>query len=176
MSRVKLLAPTIASGDPGDYAKLPDVSPYVDSGDFHFYAGDGREPSNFGGGNFAAIADWYRAAASPARPVSISEWGQTTASKPGQGGCDEATQARYVLNQVCDVQAKGLYRAYLYQLMDDTGDGDPTGNGGAESPSGSSTSSGGSSRPRRHWRTSRLCSTTRQIALRPSSRPTACRA
>ena len=32
-----------------------------------------------------------------------------------------------------DLTAKGVYRAYLYQLMDDTSDGDPTGNGGAES-------------------------------------------
>ena len=105
----------------------------MDSGNFHFYAGNGRQPSNFGGGNFAAIHDWYKAAASPAKPVSVSEWGQTTASKPGQGGCDEATQAKYVLNQMCDITAKGVYRAYLYQLMDGTADGDPTGNGGAES-------------------------------------------
>ena len=133
LSKVKLLAPDIATGDPDDYAKLPDVSPYVDSGNFHFYAGNGRQPSNFGGGNFAAICDWYKAAATPSEPVSVSEWGQTTASKPGQGGCDEATQAKYVLNQMCDMTAKGVYRAYLYQLMDGTQDGDPTGNGGAES-------------------------------------------
>ena len=132
LSRVKLLAPTIASGDPKDYSSLPNVSPYVDTGDFHFYAGNGRQPSNFGGGNFAAIYDWYKAAAVPAKPVSLSEWGQTTAGKPGQGGCDNATQAKYVLNQVFDIQAKGIYRAYLYQLMDDTPDGDPTGNGGTE--------------------------------------------
>ena len=133
LSHVKLLAPTIASGDPKDYAALPDVSSYVDSGDLHFYAGNGREPSNFGGGNFAAIYDWYKAAATPTKTVSVSEWGQTTAGKPGQGGCDEATQAKYVLNQMMDLTAKGVYRAYLYQLMDDTPDGDPTGNGGAES-------------------------------------------
>lgn len=133
LSHVKLLAPTIASGDPKDYAALPDVSAYVDSGDFHFYAGNGREPSNFGGGNFSAIHDWYKEAATPAKTVSVSEWGQTTAGKPGQGGCDEATQAKYVLNQMCDLTAKGVYRAYLYQLMDDTPDGDPTGSGGTES-------------------------------------------
>lgn len=132
LSHVKLLAPTIASGDPKDYAALPDASALVDSGNFHFYAGNGRPPSNFGGGNFSAIYDWYKDAASPARPVSVSEWGQTTAGKPGQGGCDEATQAKYVLNQMFDLAAKGVYRAYLYQLMDDTPDGDPTGNGGAE--------------------------------------------
>ncbi len=133
LSKVKLLAPSIASGDPADYAKLPDVSPNVDSGNFHFYAGNGRQPSNFGGGNFAAIDDWYKAAATPNKPVSVSEWGQTTAGKPGQGGCDNITQAKYILNQMFDLTAKGVYRAYLYQLMDDTPDGDPTGNGGAES-------------------------------------------
>ena len=85
LSHVKLLAPTIASGDPKDYAALPDVSNSVDSGDFHFYAGNGREPSNFGGGNFAAIYDWYKAAATPTKPVSVSEWGQTTAGQAGPG-------------------------------------------------------------------------------------------
>ena len=133
LARVKLLAPTIASGDPADYARLPDVSAFVDGGCLHFYAGAGRPPSNFGGGSFARIYDWYKAAASPSKPVSVSEWGQTTAGKPGQGGCDEATQARYVLNQTMDLAAKGVYRAYLYQLMDDSADGDPTGAGGAES-------------------------------------------
>ena len=132
LSRAKLLAPTIASGDPADYAKLPDVSPYVFAGTLHFYAGDGREPSNYGGGNFVPIYDWYRAAATPNKPVAVTEWGQTSASKSGQGGCDEATQAKYILNQMFDIGAKGVYRAYLYQLMDDTSDGDPTGNAGTE--------------------------------------------
>ena len=133
LAPVKLLAPSIASGDPKDYAALPDVSQYVEAGNFHFYAGNGRQPSGFGGGNFAAICDWYKAAATPTRPVAITEWGQTTAGKAGQGGCDEATQAKYFLNQMFDAASRGVYRAYLYQLMDDTSDGDPTGNGGAES-------------------------------------------
>ena len=133
LANVKLFAPSIASGDPADYARLPNVSHYVDAGNLHFYAGDGRQPSNFGGGNFAAIYDWYRAAATPNKPVTVTEWGQTTASKPGQAGCDNRTQAKYVLNQMFDVTARGVERAYVYQLMDDTPDGDPTGNGGTES-------------------------------------------
>ena len=132
LSKVLLLAPTIASGDPKDYAALPDVSPSVDAGSFHFYAGNGRQPSGFGGGNFAAIARWYQASATPGKPLAVTEWGQTTAGKPGQGGCDEATQAKYVLNQMFDAAAMGARRAYLYQLMDDTADGDPTGKVGAE--------------------------------------------
>jgi len=133
LSKVTLLAPTIASGDPNDYAALPNISPYVDSGNFHFYAGNGRQPSGFGGGNFAAIDRWYGAAATPGKSLAVTEWGQTTAAKPGQGGCDEATQARYILNQMFDAAAMGAHRAYLYQLMDDTPDGDPTASGGAES-------------------------------------------
>lgn len=133
LSHVKLIAPNIASGDPNDYAKLPDLSQYVDSGNYHFYAGNGRQPSGFGGGNFSAIYDWYKAAASPTKPVSITEWGQTTAGKPEQGGCDNATQAKYILNQMFDIAAKNNYRAYLYQLMDSTPDGDPTGTDGTES-------------------------------------------
>jgi len=133
LSKVLLLAPTIASGDPKDYAALPDVSPSVDAGNFHFYAGNGRQPSGFGGGNFAAIDRWYQAAATPGRSPAVTEWGQTTAGKPGQGGCDEATQAKYILNQMFDAAAMGVRRAYLYQLMDDTADGDPTGSSGAES-------------------------------------------
>lgn len=173
LSKVKLLAPSIASGDPADYAKLPDVSPNVDSGNFHFYAGNGRQPSNFGGGNFAAIDDWYKAAATPNKPVSVSEWGQTTAGKPGQGGCDNITQAKYILNQMFDLTAKGVYRAYLYQLMDDTPDGDPTGNGGAESHFGIFDY---------QWRVKpaaqalanvRICSRTRLTSLPPSRRPIA---
>lgn len=132
LSRAKLIAPTIASGDPADYARLSDVSPYVFAGNLHFYAGDGRQPSNFGGGNFVPITDWYRAAATPNKPVVVSEWGQTTAGKSGQQGCDEATQAKYILNQMFDIAAKGIYRAYLYQLMDDTADGDPKGTVGTE--------------------------------------------
>ncbi|MGI4792463.1 MAG: hypothetical protein ACRYFS_26850 [Janthinobacterium lividum] len=131
LSKARLLAPDIASGDPADYAKLPNVSSYVNSGSFHFYAGNGRQPSNFGGGNFSAIYNWYKAAAAPTKPVSITEWGQTTAGKPGQGGCDNATQAKYILNQMFDIASKGVYRAYLYQIMDGT-DGDPTGNEGSE--------------------------------------------
>ena len=133
LSHVKLLAPSIASGDPGDYAQLPDISRYVDAGNIHFYAGNGRPPSNFGGGNFAAIFRWYQSAATPGKEVAVTEWGQTTAGKAGQGGCDTATQAKYVLNQMFDAAALGAYRAYFYQLMDDTPDGDPTGNGGTES-------------------------------------------
>ncbi len=133
LSKVELLAPCIASGDPQDYAQLPNVAAFVDAGNFHFYAGNGRQPSNFGGGNFAAIHDWYQAAATPGQKVALTEWGQTTASKPGQGGCDEATQAKYILNQMFDAAAKGVHRSYLYQLMDGTPDGDPTGNGGTES-------------------------------------------
>ena len=132
LSFVTLLAPTIASGDPADYARLPDVSPDVDLGNFHFYAGAGRQPSGFGGGNFSALCDWYRAAAAPARPAAVSEWGQTTAGRPGQGGCDNAAQAKYVLNQLFDIAAKGIRRAYLYQIMDDTPDGDPSGKEGSE--------------------------------------------
>ena len=133
LSQVKLLAPTIASGDPNDYSKMPNVSSYVDSGSIHFYAGNGRQPSGFGGGNFSALYDWDQAASSPGKSLAVTECGQTTASKPGQGGCDNATQAKYVLTQLFDAAAKGASRAYLYQLMDDTGDGDPSGNGGAES-------------------------------------------
>jgi hypothetical protein len=118
LSQVKLLAPDIASGHPKDYASLPNVSEYVDSGTIHFYAGAGRQPSGFGGGNFSAIYNWYKVATTPDKPVSVTEWGQTTTAKPG--GCDEATQARYVLNQMFDIGAKGVYRAYLYQLMDGT--------------------------------------------------------
>jgi serralysin len=133
LAGVLLFAPTIASGLPEEYAKLPDISPYVSAGSIHFYAGNGRPPSNFGGGNFSALCDWYHAAATPARPLALTECGQTTAGRPGQGGCAEATQAEYILNQMCDSIAKGVHRAYLYQLMDDTSDGDPTGSGGAES-------------------------------------------
>ena len=132
LSRVKLFAPSIASGLPEDYAKLPAISSYVSSGNIHFYAGNGRQPSGFGGGNFAAIFQWYRAAATPGRGLALTEFGQTTAGKPGQGGCDEATQAKYFLNQMFDAAAVGTDRAYIYQLMDDTSDGDPTGNGGSE--------------------------------------------
>ncbi|MGI4789319.1 MAG: hypothetical protein ACRYFS_10780 [Janthinobacterium lividum] len=131
LAQAKLMAPDIASGDPDDYTKLPNISPYVDSGNFHFYAGNGRQPSNFGGGNFSAIYNWYKSAASPTKPISVSEWGQTTAVRPGQGGCDTQTQAKYILNQMFDMTSRGVYRAYLYQLMDDT-DGDPNGTEGTE--------------------------------------------
>ena len=133
LSRVRLFGPTIASGDPKDYAALMDISHYVDAGSVHFYAGNGRQPSGFGGGNFAALYGWCRAASTPGKALAVTEWGQTTAGKPGQGGCDEATQAKYVLNQMFDAAAVGADRAYVYQLMDDTSDGDPTGNGGSES-------------------------------------------
>jgi len=133
LADVLLFAPTIASGLPEEYAKLPDISAYVSAGSIHFYAGNARPPSNFGGGNFSALCDWYHTAATPARPLALTECGQTTASGPGQGGCGEAAQAKYILNQMCDSIAKGVHRAYLYQLMDDTPDGDPTGSGGAES-------------------------------------------
>ena len=133
MSHVMLIAPSIASGLPEEYAKLPNVSNYVDAGNMHFYAGGGRQPSGFGGGNFSAIYDWYKTSAIPNGPVTVTEWGQNTAGRQGQGGCDEAAQAKYVLNQMCDIVAKGATRAYIYQLMDDTSDGDPTGNGGMES-------------------------------------------
>lgn len=133
LAKAKLLAPCIAGGDPKDYAALPNVSPYVDFGNVHFYAGSGRQPSGFGGGNFAAIYGWCQAAATPGKHLAVTECGQNTASKPGQGGCDAATQAKYVLNQVFDAVAMGAYRVYFYQLMDDTLDGDPTGIGGAES-------------------------------------------
>lgn len=133
LAQVKLLAPTIASGDPQDYAALSNIAPYVDAGSIHFYAGNGRQPSGFGGGNFASISRWYQAAATPGKRLAVTECGQTTAGKPGQGGCDEATQAKYILNQMFDAAAMGAYRAYFYQLMDDTSDGDPDGNGGAES-------------------------------------------
>ena len=133
LSHARLVAPSIASGDPDDYSKLPNISQHVDMGNIHFYAGNGRQPSNFGGGNFSAIHNWYQAAATPNKSLVVTEWGQTTASKIGQGGCDDATQAKYILNQMFDATAMGVYRAYLYQLMDDTSDGDPTGNGGAES-------------------------------------------
>ena len=132
LRNAKLIAPTIASGLESDYALLPDVSPYVSAGTLHFYAGNGRQPSNFGGGDFPAIFDWYKAPASPGRPIVVSEWGQTTAFLPGQDGCDPATQAKYILNQMCDLTAKGTYRSYLYQLMDDTAGGDPTGSEGTE--------------------------------------------
>ena len=133
LSPVTLLAPSIASGAPQDYARLPDISPFVGAGNIHFYAGNGRQPSGFGGGNFAAICRWYQTAATPGKHLAVTECGQTTAGRPGQGGCDEATQAKYVLNQIFDATAMGIYRAYFYQLMDDTPDGDPTGSGGAES-------------------------------------------
>jgi len=132
LSRVKLLAPSIASGMPEDYSSLPDISQYVDAGNLHFYAGNGRQPSKFEGGNFEAIYRWYKAAATPAKPVALTEWGQTTAGKKAQDGCNEATQAKYILNQMFDAVAMGVYRAYIYQLMDDTSDGDPTGKGGSE--------------------------------------------
>ena len=133
LSKVRLLGPTIASGDPKDYAALPDISAYVDAGSVHFYAGNGRQPSGFGGGNFAALYGWCRASATPGRNLALTEWGQTTAGRPGQGACDQATQAKYVLNQMFDAASVGTDRAYIYQLMDDTSDGDPTGNGGSES-------------------------------------------
>ena len=133
LSEVRLFGPTIASGDPKDYAALPDISPYVNAGSVHFYAGNGRQPSGFGGGNFAKIYDWCRASATAGKNLALTEWGQTTAGRPGQGGCDEATQAKYVLNQMFDAASVGADRAYVYQLMDDTPDGDPTGSGGAES-------------------------------------------
>ena len=62
LSKVLLTAPDIASGDPKEYAQLPNVSPYANFGNIHFYAGNGRPPSGFGGGNFAAIYQWYQAA------------------------------------------------------------------------------------------------------------------
>ena len=127
-----LIGPTIASGLASDYAFLPDISPDVSAGTLHFYAGSGRQPSNFGGGDFPAIFGWYKSAASPSKPVVVSEWGQTTAFLPGQQGCGSAAQAKYILNQMCDLTAKGAYRSYLYQLMDDTADGDPTGAEGTE--------------------------------------------
>ena len=133
LSNVKLFGPTIASGDPKDYAALPDISPFADAGSVHFYAGNGRQPSGFGGGNFAALYSWCRASATPGKSLALTEWGQTTAGRPGQDGCDEATQAKYVLNQVFDAVAMGADRAYVYQLMDGTSDGDPTGSGGSES-------------------------------------------
>lgn len=132
LSHVALLAPSIASGDPQDYARLPNVSRYVTAGNIHFYAGNGRQPSRFDGGNFAAIYKWYQAAATPGIALAVTECGQTTAGKAGQGGCDAVTQAKYVLNQMFGAVAMGAYRAYFYQLMDDTPDGDPTGEGGAE--------------------------------------------
>ena len=133
LAKVNLIAPSIASGDPSDYSQLPNISPYVGSGNIHFYAGNGRPPSGFGGGNFAAIYGWYQAAATPGKSLAVTECGQTTAGKAGQGGCDEATQAKYILNQICDMAARGTTKAYFYQLMDDTSDGDPTGSGGTES-------------------------------------------
>ena len=133
LAKVKLLAPSIATGDPEEYAKLPNIAAYVDAGNVHFYAGNGRQPSNFGGGNFAAICRWYRITATPDKPLALTEWGQTTAGKLGQGGCDEATQAKYILNQLFDAASLGVYRAYIYQLIDGTPDGDPSGDGGAES-------------------------------------------
>lgn len=133
LSPIRLLGPTIASGDPKDYAALPDVSAYVDSGSVHFYAGNGRQPSGFGGGNFAVLYGWCRKAVAPNKSLAVTECGQTTAGRPGQGGCDEATQAKYMLNQMCDAVAVGADRAYVYQLMDDSADGDPTGAGGSES-------------------------------------------
>ena len=132
LSSAKLLAPCIASGDPKDYAALANVSPFVDFGNVHFYAGNGRQPSGFGGGNFAAIYGWCQAAATPGKSLALTECGQTTASKPGQGGCDDVTQAKYVLNQMFDAAAMGAHRVFFYQLMDDTADGDPTRSGGAE--------------------------------------------
>lgn len=132
LSEARLFGPTIAGGDPKDYAALPDISPFVDAGGVHFYAGNGRQPSGFGGGNFAALYGWCRASATPGKSLALTEWGQTTAGRPGQGGCDEATQAKYVLNQMFDAVSVGADRAYLYQLMDDTPDGDPTGAGGSE--------------------------------------------
>ncbi|MGI4792461.1 MAG: fibronectin type III domain-containing protein [Janthinobacterium lividum] len=131
LSPVKLLAPTISIQDPADYASLPNISAYVDAGSIHFYAGNGRQPSNFGGGNFSTIYNWDQSASTPGENLAVTECGQTTASLPGQGGCDNATQAKYILNQMCDATAKGAYRTYLYQLMDGT-DGDPTGNEGSE--------------------------------------------
>ena len=74
-----------------------------------------------------------QAAATPGKSLYLMEWSQTTAGKPGQAGCDEAMQSKYIINQMCDIVAMGASRAFIYQLMDGTPHGNPTGRGGAES-------------------------------------------
>lgn len=53
LKAVSIVAPCIASGRKEDYARLPDVSDFVDAGNMHFYAGHGYQPSFSMGHNLA---------------------------------------------------------------------------------------------------------------------------
>ena len=122
---ISLVAPSIASGLPWEYARLPDVRAFVDAGNVHFYAGGGRQPSYSTGinpmvGYFANVAGWARSAQVQDGPFWLTESGATTS---GNYARDGVSQAKYIANQFFDLFASGGSRLFFYQLID--GDGAP---------------------------------------------------
>ena len=117
---VSVVAPSIASGLPADYARLPNVSGLVAAGNVHFYAGGGRQPDfsippNPAVGSFDNILAWARSAEVPSGTVWLTETGASTS---GNYARDGVSQAKYIANQMFDYFAAGGRRMFLYNLLD----------------------------------------------------------
>ena len=117
---VSIVAPSIASGLPADYARLPNVSSFVAAGNVHFYAGGGRQPNfsmspNPAVGSFDNILAWAKSAEVPGGTVWMTETGASTS---GNYARDGVSQAKYIANQMFDYFAAGGRRMFLYNLVD----------------------------------------------------------
>lgn len=86
----------------------------ADASNTHFYPGNGDQPFT----SLKGATDWFTALM-PGKPFMLTETGYF--SLPGNfgwGGVDEVTQAKLLLNLLCDSAKLGLEKVFIYQLLD----------------------------------------------------------
>lgn len=66
----------------------------------------------------------------PYGPAVYTECGYSTNFGVGQGGVDQTTQGKLLLNLIMDCMSAAITRIYIYQLMDAYNTGSPQGNDG----------------------------------------------
>ena len=133
LAQVQLVAPSIVVSPHAYFRTLPDLAPFVDATNMHFYAGGGLQPDlslppfNLDIGSFSNILHWLQAQ-SPGVAVWMTECGASTSGNYARSG---VTQAQYLANQILDFFADGGQRLFIYELTDGSSrEGDTEGNFG----------------------------------------------
>ena len=133
LGAVNTISPSLVISPPATFRKLPDVSHIVDSGNLHFYAGGGLQPSlslRFDPfvGTFQNTLHWAKVTEMGGGPVWLTECGATTSDIYARDGI---SQAKYLANQIFSYFAAEDGNMFVYRLTDGSGKpGDAEGNFG----------------------------------------------
>lgn len=130
LQNVKIVGPSVVPvGGFIDYSTW-NVSANVDYGNMQLYPGSGQQPDALdttysykteGTGSIAGQNNGGQWTPSGAKPPSISEIGFHSPLDTTDY-CSDLAQAKLMVNALCDLNARGGYRMYTYQLSDGAND------------------------------------------------------